>query len=1158
MAALLLFAFAVPARAIPSAPDSGWINYGFPFGSVEAFATHSDGRVFVGGGFDATGTYDSSGGVSRWGRVSQTYDPDYPHSSAWGLDVVSDGSGGTYWIHSGLSVDGVAQGYLVHITSGGVVDDMDVTFTGGTPTDFILDGTTLYVTGSFTAVNGTTRNRAAAINVTNGSLLSWDPVLNGAGDDVLVDGSWVYMTGSFTCVGGDGDATCGEAGESTRNRIARFHKTTGAVDTWDPVLNAAGRVMALNTAANLIYVAGNSLTCVGGDGDSTCGEAGESSRTKLAAFHTDDAGTVTSFNPIPSNTVISLLFDSGTGYLYVAGSFGCFGGDGDTTCGEVGETTRNRLARFNTADDSLMAWDPNPISSGSISAIYLYGTDLYYGFNAFGAVSTTDASVTWIPDGGWNGFYFPQGSLFVDADYVYAPSQAQLVKPEYTRSRLAAFAADGTVSSWNPNVTGGDVTEMAIDEADNLLYIAGTFTAVGGQTRNRLAAIDLDTGSPTSWDPNVNGTINTLVLDAANDVVYIGGAFTTVNGATTRNRLAAISTTGTGTATAWDPVTGGSSPTVSVLVQSGTTIYVGGSFTCVGGDGDSTCGEAGESTRNRIAAFSTSGAGAVTTWNPSATSGTVSTMALDGTTLYVGGTFTNIGGSARNRLAALSTTSDTNNATAWNPGSTAEPAAIALDTVQDYLYAGFSTTGVTVGGATQTTNGLFQVDLTINTSNATAWNPYAGGAIRSLSFANNALSVGGSAFLDTFGATETYTRFNFARFASYVSFASASGNGLESVASPAVTVTLGAADAETITVDYAVTGGTATGSGTDYTLASGTLTFVPNDTSETIPLSIVDDTEDDDDETVVITLSNPVNASLGAQSSFTYTITDDDVVVVSRGSSLPYTPPQPLFARSVSLLAPNGGERVRSGEHLPISWSVPAGRADYVNVSWSPDGGVTWNDIVRGAPNLGSYDWTVPPVSSAVSSGLVRVELSDLASVFTTDVSDQTFVLLPVAASRLPDVLAAHGLAWGGVARTPASSSVFFLDERSGTRRPFLDAQTYRTYFASFDGVATIQDGDISALPVGAPMLPNEGTVFVKVQSDPTVYLLEPNSVDHTRPVARPIPDEDTAARLAGPGWADYVIDLPVTAFPRLSIGVPASAEAGHQGPSLTRAWLNR
>ena len=79
-----------------------------------------------------------------------------------------------------------------------------------------------------------------------------------------------------------------------------------------------------------------------------------------------------------------------------------------------------------------------------------------------------------------------------------------------------------------------------------------------------------------------------------------------------------------------------------------------------------------------------------------------------------------------------------------------------------------------------------------------------------------------------------------------------------------------------MTVDYAVTG-TATGSGTDYTLANGTLTIIAGSTSGTITIaSIVNDSLDEANETVIVTLSSPSNATLGTDSVHTYTINDND------------------------------------------------------------------------------------------------------------------------------------------------------------------------------------------------------------------------------------------------------------------------------------------
>ena len=89
------------------------------------------------------------------------------------------------------------------------------------------------------------------------------------------------------------------------------------------------------------------------------------------------------------------------------------------------------------------------------------------------------------------------------------------------------------------------------------------------------------------------------------------------------------------------------------------------------------------------------------------------------------------------------------------------------------------------------------------------------------------------------------------------------------------TVSLSAASGRQATVAYARTGGTAT-SGTDYTaLAAGTLTFAAGTTTRTIDVTVTGDATDEPDETVVVTLSAPTNATL-ATAAGTGTVTDDD------------------------------------------------------------------------------------------------------------------------------------------------------------------------------------------------------------------------------------------------------------------------------------------
>ncbi len=110
-----------------------------------------------------------------------------------------------------------------------------------------------------------------------------------------------------------------------------------------------------------------------------------------------------------------------------------------------------------------------------------------------------------------------------------------------------------------------------------------------------------------------------------------------------------------------------------------------------------------------------------------------------------------------------------------------------------------------------------------------------------------------------------------------VGFGSTTGEGAEFIGATGATVSLtGSSAINTISVDYAVTGGTATTGGIDFTLNSGTLTFDPGETASGIPITLVNDELVEDNETLIITLSNPVNATLGTNTSLTFTIFDDD------------------------------------------------------------------------------------------------------------------------------------------------------------------------------------------------------------------------------------------------------------------------------------------
>lgn len=113
-----------------------------------------------------------------------------------------------------------------------------------------------------------------------------------------------------------------------------------------------------------------------------------------------------------------------------------------------------------------------------------------------------------------------------------------------------------------------------------------------------------------------------------------------------------------------------------------------------------------------------------------------------------------------------------------------------------------------------------------------------------------------------------------------------------------------------VSVNYATSNGTAT-AGADYTAVAGTLTFAANETSKTFTIPITDDALNEQNETVIITLSNAAGGGLlGPPSTAILTIIDNDgaptlsisSVLLNEGNSGGTTE----FKFTVTLLAPSG------------------------------------------------------------------------------------------------------------------------------------------------------------------------------------------------------------------------------------------------------------
>lgn len=257
-------------------------------------------------------------------------------------------------------------------------------------------------------------------------------------------------------------------------------------------------------------------------------------------------------------------------------------------------------------------------------------------------------------------------------------------------------------------------------------------------------------------------------------------------------------------------------------------------------------------------------------------------------------------------------------------------------------------------------------------------------------------------------------------------------------------------------------------------------------------------------------------------------------------------------------------ENLVSGSLLPISWSTSGtGAVSGVTLSYTTNGGETWETIVQNTENDGLYTWSIP--TSITSSFMIKAEATDLVSVLDTDTSEELTLSSGSSEEEVDEDEVSEddadseeqesSLHDGHYIKGSSWSTVYYVD--GSVRRPFLDTQTYFTYADSFDDVVEVSDAVLADYTIGSPMLPRANTVLIKIQSVNNVYAL---GEDNGSAVLRWISTEELAVALYGSSWSNYVIDVPVTAWSHFVMGedVESSSDLSvDMGEMLERAELN-
>ncbi len=110
-------------------------------------------------------------------------------------------------------------------------------------------------------------------------------------------------------------------------------------------------------------------------------------------------------------------------------------------------------------------------------------------------------------------------------------------------------------------------------------------------------------------------------------------------------------------------------------------------------------------------------------------------------------------------------------------------------------------------------------------------------------------------------------------------FASASASAAESAGTQNATINFSPAPSAAITVNYSLSGAATLGA--DYTISgvtssNGTVSVNGGDTSVNIPVAITDDSADEPNETLILTLTNGTGYDVGGANAHTLTIADND------------------------------------------------------------------------------------------------------------------------------------------------------------------------------------------------------------------------------------------------------------------------------------------
>lgn len=279
------------------------------------------------------------------------------------------------------------------------------------------------------------------------------------------------------------------------------------------------------------------------------------------------------------------------------------------------------------------------------------------------------------------------------------------------RNLVAIDTHSGAILPWNPD-PDGFVSCLAADHGR--MFVGGGFFTIGGSRRTSLALVDLATGAARRWSPEVDGGVGGISLSG--NLLYVIGSFGTVDGAP--HPLAVAFDLTTGRPTSWGIPTLFCLPNCAAVGRG--AIYVGGQFPL----------GVGSVMRGGVAALNAL-TGEPTSWDPEVSN--VYALLVEGDVVYIGGGFSDVGGTPRKCLAAVDRT--IGRLLPWSP----EPngGVDALASIGGTLYVG--------GSFTQIAGHLRGAGAAFSLSNRRLdeWDPKVRGAVYTMLAAGDRIYIGG-------------------------------------------------------------------------------------------------------------------------------------------------------------------------------------------------------------------------------------------------------------------------------------------------------------------------------------------------------------------------------------------------------------------------------